>query len=264
LSLPKEYIASIRFGIETDSMDLDGKIIRSKKVTDLDIDLLNNILMDFTGNIRQMPPMYSALKHKGKPLYKFARMGIDIERDLREIEIMEIEVLKIQEDISTLRVRCSSGTYIRSLASDIGKAYGTGAVLAGLIRTGIGDFTVSQAKGVDSILDIAGNDMMPENSGWIISLQELFRENPSVYINKDSERKILNGSSLSADMINIGRKGLPDIQKELKNFKGRFKEVISVKAERDSMLALHEMKKGFLPGNVKSFNKDFTKSVVIF
>lgn len=264
MSLPKEYIASIRFGIETDSMDLDGKIIRSKKVKGLDIDLLNNILIGFTGKVRQLPPMYSALKYKGKPLYKFARMGIDIKRDLREIEITGIEVLKIQEDILTLRVRCSSGTYIRSLASDIGKAYGTGAVLAGLIRTGIGDFTVSQAKGVDSILGIAGNDMIPENSGWIISLQELFKENPSVYINKNSEKIILNGGPLSADMIDMDRKGLLDLQKELKNFRGRFKEVISVKAERDSMLALHEIKKGFFPEDVKSSNKDFTKSVVIF
>jgi len=111
---------------------------------------------------------------------------------------------------------------------------------------------------------MAGNDRISENSGWIISLQELFKENPSVYINKDSEKKILNGGPLSADMIDIDRKGLPDLQKELKNFKGRFKEVISVKAERDSMLALHEIKKGFFPEDAKSSNKDFTKSVVIF
>ncbi len=245
-------------------MDLDGRIISSRKVADLDADTLNNILIDFTGKTKQLPPMYSALKHKGRPLYKFARMGIDIKRDLREIEITGIKVLKIEKGILTLRVRCSSGTYIRSLANDIGKAYGTGAVLAGLIRTGIGTFSVERAKGIDSILELAGNEEIPKNTGWIISLQEFFLRNPSVYINENSEKKILNGSPLSVSMIDEDKKGLTDLLKELKIFKGQFKTVITVRSGKGSILALHETIKEFSPMDVKSFNKDFTKSVVIF
>lgn len=264
MSLPKEYIASIKFGTETDSMDLDGRIIRHRKIADLDMDKLNSILMDFTGLIEQLPPMYSALKHKGRPLYKFARMGIDIKREPREIEIMGIEVLKTQKDILTLKIRCNSGTYIRSLANDIGKVYGTGAVLAGLIRTGIGDFSISTAKTIDAVLDVAGNNKAVESSDWIISLQELFKENISVYISKCSEKKVLNGSPLRADMIDTDRKGLPDLLKELKNPKGRFKTVIAVRSERGNMLTLHETVKGYRMENIKSFDEDFTKSVVIF
>lgn len=245
-------------------MDLDGRIIRSSEVTDLDMDKLNSILMDFTGRIKQLPPMYSALKHKGRPLYKFARMGIDIKRESREIEVMGIEVLKIKKDILTLKIRCSSGTYIRSLANDIGKVYGTGAVLAGLIRTGIGDFNISTAKPIGAVLDMAGNDKTVGSSGWIISLQELFRENTSIYINKGSEKKILNGSPLRADMIDEDRKGLQVLLKELKNPRGRFKAVIAVRSAGGSMLALHEQVKESHMENIRSFDEDFTKSIVIF
>ena len=245
-------------------MDLDGKKIRSMKVTDLDTDKLDSILIDFTGKIKQLPPMYSALKHKGRPLYKFARMGIDIKRESREIEITGIEVLKTKKDILTLKIGCSSGTYIRSLANDIGKAYGTGAVLAGLIRTGIGDFNISKAKTIDAVLDMAENDKIVENSDWMISLQELFRENTSIYINKGSEKKIFNGSPLRADMIDADRKGLQVLLKELEDPKGRFKTVIAVRSTGGNMLALHEQVKGSHMENIKSFDEDFTKSIVIF
>jgi len=245
-------------------MDLDGKIIRSMKVTDLDMDKLDSILIDFTGKIKQLPPMYSALKHKGRPLYKFARMGIDIERKLREIEIAGIEVLKTKKDILTLKIRCSSGTYIRSLANDIGKAYGTGAALAGLTRTGIGDFSISKAKAIDAVLDMAVNDKIVESSDWMISLQELFRENTSIYINKGSEKKILNGSPLRADMIDADRKGLQVLLEELEDPKCRFKTVIAVRSIEGNMLALHEQVKGSHMENIKSFDEDFTKSIVIF
>lgn len=264
MGLPKEYIASIEFGTETDSMDLDGRIIRFRKIADLDMGRLNSILMDFTGRIKQLPPMYSALKHKGKPLYKFARMGIDIKREPREIEITGIEVLETEKNILKLKIKCSSGTYIRSLANDIGKAYGTGAVLAGLIRTGIGDFSISAAKAVDEVLNMAGNDRKAGSSGWMISLQELFSENTSVYISKGSEKKILNGSPLRADMMDTDKKGLQVLLRELKNYKGRFDKVIAVRTIGGDMIALHEQITGSYVENIKSFDEDFTKSVVIF
>ena len=245
-------------------MDLDGKVIRSAEVDGLNMDRLDSILMDFKGKIMQLPPMHSALKYKGRPLYKFARMGIDIKRRPREIEISGIEVIENKKDTATLKIGCSSGTYIRSLANDIGKAYGTGAVLAGLIRTAIGTFNIRMAKTTEEILDMARCDKIKDGSDSIISLQGLFKENPSIYINRDSEKKVLNGSPLRADMIDTGCKSLFEIAEELKNAGTRSDAVLSVRTSRGSMLALHELAEGASIENIQSLDRDFTKSIVIF
>ena len=161
LKLPKEYIAVIKFGVRTDSMDMDGNIIEKKPVDKLDMARIGPILKNHTGNIEQIAPMFSAVKHKGQPLYKWARKGIEITRKPRQVTVYGIYILENSGDLLTLRISCSSGTYIRALADDIGTAYGTGAALSGLKRTRIGNMDVIDACGIDEVISLSLMQLHP-------------------------------------------------------------------------------------------------------
>lgn len=142
MELKKEYEGVIEFGIITDTYDIDGKIIEMKPVKGYSIDFLEGILSEFIGTIDQVPPMYSAIKYFGKPLYKIARANKKIEIKARKVNIYSIKVLNYVNPFLTLRIVCSKGTYIRSLAYDIGKILGCGAYLKSLTRTKIGDYSI--------------------------------------------------------------------------------------------------------------------------
>ncbi|MFW5942793.1 MAG: tRNA pseudouridine(55) synthase TruB, partial [Chloroflexota bacterium] len=137
---PKEYQARVRLGQETNTYDGEGEITaqRPVPVTRADVE---QALQQFRGDIAQIPPMYSALKKGGKRLYELARQGKEVEREARRVTIYDLEILTWDRPVLTVRVRCSTGTYIRSLAHDLGQALGTGAYLSGLRRTAIGAFS---------------------------------------------------------------------------------------------------------------------------
>lgn len=147
----KEYVATLCLGIETETYDPEGEITAEREVGILSGSEIDQVLEHFTGEQMQVPPAYSALKHKGKPLYHYARKGIKIEKEPRKIIIHEMEWLNRKEEISgktveiEIRVRCSKGTYIRTLGYDIGRALGCGAYLTALRRTKIGCFSVENA-----------------------------------------------------------------------------------------------------------------------
>ncbi len=147
----KEYLATLRLGIRTTTMDPEGDIIEKKAVGFISAAEISQCLTGFVGEILQRPPAYSALKHKGKPLYYYARKGIEIEKEPRRVMIHSLERLGdlgALDDASpklSLRIVCSKGTYIRSLADDIGVRLGCGASLTGLRRTRSGVFHVDQA-----------------------------------------------------------------------------------------------------------------------
>ncbi len=147
----KEYLACLALGIRTETLDTEGKIIAQQKVGEITGDRIKKCLVRFTGKQKQVPPAYSALKHKGKPLYHYARQGIKIEKPPRDIFIRELEWMDeralVSGDIAeiSIRVVCSKGTYIRSLADDIGTALGCGAHLKSLRRTKSGCFSVENA-----------------------------------------------------------------------------------------------------------------------
>ena len=149
----KEYIATIKLGIETDSMDLTGKIIRKQQVNDLSLDKINEVLHSFLGKSKQIPPMTSAIRVDGKRLYKLARQGQEIDRPSRDIEVFEIELLDYKKDEITFRALVSKGTYIRVLGSDIAHRLGTLGHLSALRRTKVGPFDVKDAVKVDDISD---------------------------------------------------------------------------------------------------------------
>ncbi len=151
----KVYYATIKLGIKTDSGDLDGKIISQSDYSHITKELIEKACNNFIGKIQQIPPMYSALKVNGQKLYELARKGITIERKPREITIYNIDLVDYQKDNFSIRVKCSSGTYIRTLAQDIGTKLNTDTVLINLIREEIGNYKLTNAINID---DIKEND----------------------------------------------------------------------------------------------------------
>ena len=156
LDADKAYLAQLRFGIQTDTGDAQGQIIAEKSTAEgvdnvMAKTLIDAILPRFIGDIQQVPPMYSALKRDGKPLYEYARSGIEIEREARRITIYSIKLLNVQWPVIDIEVHCSKGTYIRVLAEDMGHALGCGAHLIGLRRTMVGHLSLAQSASLESL-----------------------------------------------------------------------------------------------------------------
>ncbi len=140
LDSTKRYQTTIQLGHSTTTGDVEGEVLLEKAVPDLNQDMIEQVLAQFTGDIQQIPPMYSALKKEGRPLYELARKGIEIEREARPVTIEQIEILSFTADSITLDVTCSKGTYIRVLGEDIAKALGTQGHLTYLHRIKTGHF----------------------------------------------------------------------------------------------------------------------------
>jgi len=144
LDADKTYLATVRLGIVTDTADAEGRVLVEQPVTVGEADV-RALLPRFTGEIDQVPPMHSALKRDGVPLYELARQGVEVERAPRRVTIHALELLGWHGDRFELRVSCSKGTYVRTLAADLGAALGCGAHLAALRRTGVGGLDIAQA-----------------------------------------------------------------------------------------------------------------------
>lgn len=150
LDADKAYEAVLRLGLTTTTGDAEGEVLEQREVA-VTAEQIAAALAALSGEIDQKPPMYSALKHEGRPLYEYARAGIEIERPTRRITIHSIDMLDWQHDTLSLRVRCSKGTYIRTLAEDLGKILGCGASLGALRRIGSGPLSVAQAISLDAL-----------------------------------------------------------------------------------------------------------------
>ena len=169
LDADKTYHATLQFGAETDSGDLTGHVV-SQAVADfsgVDEAALREVLTRFLGTTEQIPPMYSALKRDGKPLYEYARAGIELDRPPRQITIHRIELLSCSGMQAEIDVACSKGTYIRTLAQDIGRALGCFAHLAALRRTQVGPFSLDRAVTLDAL------QAMPDPKQTLLALNEL-------------------------------------------------------------------------------------------
>jgi tRNA pseudouridine55 synthase len=203
--------------------------------------------------------MYSALKHRGVPLYRFARKGIEISRKPRQVEINKLDILESRGDKLTVDIGCSSGTYIRTLASDMGRRYGTGASLWGLRRTRIGDFDVAGAAGLEEIRQTAGRGSLPPLKRWMISLEDMFDSIKGIRIKDRHLNKIRNGSRISKDMLEGEKVSVDSLMQE-----AIFGELVPVRTSDGTLVAVHRL----LPGassekHDEYFNKVFTKSIVI-
>ena len=152
LDSDKAYIATARLGVRTETGDSEGAVVEEKPVpADLSATSLEPILDQFRGDIQQVPSMYSALKHKGRPLYEYAREGIEVERPARPVTIYELTLLDVRENELDIAVSCTKGTYIRSLVEDIGEALGCGAHVSALRRTMASGFTLSNVHKVPDL-----------------------------------------------------------------------------------------------------------------
>ena len=141
----KTYRAQIELGKATDTYDGSGRITRQGDPSGIDYAILEHALEAFRGTIRQTPPMYSAVKHKGHPLYELARAGIEVERKSRTVKVHRLELISWEPPLATVEIECSKGTYIRSLAHDLGQSLGCGAHLKSLVRTRCGLFDIKDA-----------------------------------------------------------------------------------------------------------------------
>ena len=147
----KIYEATLKLGIETDTEDMDGNIIRESDYSNVTDAVLAETVHSFLGKSMQIPPMVSALKKDGKKLYELARSGVEVEREPRPIEVFDIKVTRMAIPECDFTVHCSKGTYVRTIASDIGKKLGCGAALSALRRTQAGKFTIADALTVDQL-----------------------------------------------------------------------------------------------------------------
>jgi tRNA pseudouridine55 synthase len=186
--LPKEYVATLKLGERTDTFDAEGKVIEQKEVK-IEEGHLREILKKFTGKIKQVPPMYSALKYEGKPLYELARKGIVVEREEREVEVHSLELLELAPPYARLRIECEKGTYIRTLADDIGREAGCLAHLAELRRTKIGPFKVENAVSIDELSHVC--DLTP---GAVLPLDEALSFMQEVVLDPINSKKAKNGA----------------------------------------------------------------------
>jgi tRNA pseudouridine55 synthase len=141
----KEYLATVRFGLTTDTHDVSGRVLSQTRVDDLVPARLEEVCRAFVGHIKQVPPMYSAVHHQGRRLYELARAGIEVERAPREVTIRSIAIEKIDGPLVTLRVVCGKGTYVRVLAADLGAALGYGGAVESLVRGRVGPFDLQDA-----------------------------------------------------------------------------------------------------------------------
>ena len=161
LDADKEYLATFNFGAATDTADIEGKIISEADASALTLAEVKKGVKKYTGEILQVPPMYSALKKDGRPLYELARQGIEVEREARPVTVYEFEVLGFypgENATMDCRISCSKGTYIRSLAEDIGRDLKVGGYVASLRRTAAGPFKESQAFTLESLTELRGDE----------------------------------------------------------------------------------------------------------
>ena len=194
----KEYIAGLRPGIVTDTQDITGQVL---KTCDKEITLaeLSAVLPEFSGEIMQLPPMYSAIKVQGQKLYDLARSGVEIERKSRAVIIKELEILGEEAGDYTLRVVCSKGTYIRTLVHDIGQRLGSGAALSSLRRTVAGNFSIADAHTIDEIRELAEKGELDK---ILLPVHTLFAEYPSVKLSEHQLKKCLCGNSFETSEKN--------------------------------------------------------------
>ncbi|EQB88180.1 tRNA pseudouridine55 synthase [Clostridium punense] len=184
----KIYEAQVKLGVVTDTYDREGKILEENSVN-VSEEKVVEIINSFVGEIQQVPPMYSALKHNGKKLYELARQGIEIEREPRKVTIYNIEIINIDLPIIKILVKCSKGTYIRSLCYDIGKALGCGAMMWSLERYGTGSFLKEDSINLD---DLTENNL----KDYVLPIESTFKNYEKLVVDEKFEKLLVNGVAI--------------------------------------------------------------------
>ncbi|WP_291991308.1 tRNA pseudouridine(55) synthase TruB [Candidatus Accumulibacter sp. ACC007] len=193
LAADKTYEADLLFGVTTDTGDADGSVIERRPVA-FGLSELELALVSLRGPIRQVPPMYSALKRDGKPLYELARQGIEVEREARQVTVHELRLLDFSGDRCRLRVACSKGTYIRSLAEDLGRSLACGAHLTALRRVAVGALVVAEAVTLDQLAALAEDG----RERWLLPPDTLLQSLPAVTLDDDAAARFAHGNPVGS------------------------------------------------------------------
>ena len=196
LEADKTYEATMRLGVRTTTGDAEGEALQTRDVT-CDEAAIHAAMAHFRGEIAQVPPMYSALKRDGKPLYEYARAGQTVEREARNVTIHALDLIACALPDVTFRVTCSKGTYVRTLAEDIGETLGCGAHLVALRRTGVGVLTLEHAVTLDTLAEAAP----AERDSWLQPVDALLSTFPAVYLDADATRRFTQGQRLKLSDI---------------------------------------------------------------
>lgn len=192
----KRYLASLRLGIDTDTQDTSGTVLERRPVS-VNREELEAALNNFKGELEQIPPMYSAIKHKGRPLYEIARKGGQVERKARKITVYDISVTGEQEGDYLLDIRCSKGTYVRTLCHDLGQALGCGGCMSSLRRVEAGQFKVENAYKLCRVQEYADMDRAEE---LLLPVDTLFQQLGSCTVNADQEKRLRCGNEVVMDI----------------------------------------------------------------
>lgn len=199
LDADKVYRAEVKLGVRTSSGDLDGDVI-AQAPAHVDEAQLHATLTPFVGRIEQVPPMHSALKHQGRPLYEYARKGIDIERKARRVVVHALELERLEGDVCTLRVHCGKGFYVRALADDLGQRLGCGAHLIGLRRLAVGNFTIEDAVPLSAL------EAMPEaeRDARLLPADGLIVGLPDLSLDVESAWQMTHGQAVWLPRLSVG------------------------------------------------------------
>lgn len=193
--LDKEYVATARLGLTTDTQDVSGRVLTTLPVPALDEAAVGAALARFVGEIEQIPPMYSALHHEGRRLYELAREGTEVERAPRRVTVHAITLESVALPELTFRVRCGKGTYVRTLAADLGAALGTGAALARLVRTRVGPYRLEDAVPWSALLEASDG---AELWARLLPLDSALGDLPACALDARAAQAFVHGQSVPA------------------------------------------------------------------
>ncbi len=195
VDLDKEYVATVRLGATTETQDLSGAVVETRPVPALDAPAIEAALVPFVGRIQQVPPMYSALHRDGKRLYELARQRVEVEREPREVTVHSIGLESVSLPDFVIRIRCGKGTYVRTLAADVGAALGCGAALAGLVRTRVGPYALEAAVSWDEVREARSGDRL-----WsrLLPPDSALAGLGAVRLDADGARAFVHGQAVAA------------------------------------------------------------------
>lgn len=196
LDADKHYIATCRLGARTTTGDAMGQVIEEFPVPKLTRQQVETVMDDFRGEIEQIPPMYSALKHKGQRLYALAYQGIEVERAPRKVTIHQLDITGLYGDSLDIEVRCTKGTYIRTLAEDIGRKLGCGAHVSALRRIGAGPFRASAMQKLEDIEEIAG-DGFASLDNLLLRVDAALQDYPGIELNNAVASYLCDGQAVT-------------------------------------------------------------------
>jgi tRNA pseudouridine55 synthase len=195
LDADKHYWFRVKLGETTATGDTEGVVLKVRPIDDVTPDQIEQVLQKFAGEIQQLPPMYSALKHKGKRLYELAREGVEVEREPRTVRIYSLALGEVNLPEFELRVHCSKGTYVRTLAEDIGEALGCGAHVTALRRTGVGPYTGFEMYSME-MLEQTAEQGKPAIDRLLLPIDTALSDWPEVRVNADTAFYLKQGQAV--------------------------------------------------------------------